>query len=169
MIKKQEKEARKLESRSHRSRRDHRDRSRSRDRRDRSWSRERSRSPDRERRRRSDVGAADDLSTRRDDRHHRRGHELDEPLQSRRETSEYRRPRSPTPERQRPIDDGRIHPDRRQFQWRNHDRKAEDYDFEAERARDRQRWERHHDRERGLKEGDGWGKGGEGRPHQGGW
>lgn len=147
-IKKQEKEERKLESRSHRSRRD-RSRSRSRDRRDRSWSRERSRSPGRDRHRRRSI--ADDVLPPRDvthdHRHDRREHAGEAVPDSRHEDLDrHSRHCPPTPERKRPADDPRVNPERRALLSRNNDRRPEAYDFEAERARDRQRWERYHDR-----------------------
>lgn len=178
-IKKQEKEERKLESKSHRSR-DHRHRSRERspDRRDRSWSRERSRSPDHDRRHGERRRAsAYEPSPRRDvdstPRTGRGEHEAERTqLRSRYGDHDGQRRRSPSPGKQRNTDaaeTSRDLPGGRMSSSRNNDRKGGDYDFEAERARDRQRWERYHDRERGLTDGDDWGKRSEGRPRDGGW
>ena len=143
-LRKQEKEERRLDSRSHR--RDHgdRERDRSRERRHRSRSpREHSTSPGLGRRREYYAKDGDHGTARLPDNDRRssrearsRPHYTDSPPRRRRP--------SPDPS------DARRSPSR-------HVRR-EEYDFEAERARDRQRWERNHDRERGLNEGTQWGR-----------
>lgn len=151
-IRKQEKEERRLESRSRHRSRDHRDRSRdrSRDKRDRS----RSESPIHGRRR---DGREDAASRPR----------LHENLQN--DRSRLRdvdaTPRRRSPDRMRDVRGSPL----RRLEAPRRGRRSGDYDLEAERVRDRERWEKGHDRERGLNEGNGWGRREEGRPREGRW